>query len=192
MKAVFLGGSRKLSKLNEEVKRRLGSIMEGGFWVYVGDANGADKAFQKYFASHQYDRVLIYCVHGHHRNNLGRWQTKAVEPPSGARGFDYYAAKDIQMAADAAFGMMLWDGVSRGTLANIRNLLAHGKPVAVYLSPERRFRDLKHEAELEGLVSSKWALETTTPKTRRGSSQRELPLRNETRTKGTVHRKRVR
>jgi len=185
VKAVFVGGSRKLSRLNEEVRRRLGSIMKGGFWVYVGDANGADKALQRFFASHKYDRVLVYCVDGRYRNNLGNWQTKAVQPPAGARGFDYYAAKDIQMASDASFGMMLWDGVSRGTLANIRNLLARGKPVAIYLSSYRRFRDLKHETQLAELLSSKQPLERSA-RGGPGAPQRELPLRARRRNKGNA------
>ena len=190
MKAVFVGGSRKLSRLNEVIRRRLGSIMDGGLWVFVGDADGADKALQKFFASHRYDRVLVYCVEGRYRNNVGHWPTKAVQPQAGARGFDYYAAKDIQMASEASFGMMLWDGVSRGTLANIRNLLVHGKPVAVYLSPHRMFRDLKHETELAELLSSKLPLERPA-KVGRGALQWELPLRARGGTRATLPNKRL-
>lgn len=182
MKAVFVGGSRRLSRLGAEVRRRLSSIMDGGFWVYVGDANGADKALQQFFADHQYDRVLVYCVNGRYRNNLGHWQTRAVQPPVGARGFEYYAAKDIQMAADASFGMMLWDGVSRGTLANIQNLLAHGKPVAVYLSQLRRFRDLRRETDLTEVLPS--PQQPRTQKTGTGSPQQQIPLRTRGRNKG--------
>ena len=190
MKAVFLGGSRKLSRLNEVIRRRLESIMDGGLWVYVGDADGADKALQRFFASHRYDRVLVYCVEGRYRNNVGHWPTKAVQPPAGARGFDYYAAKDIQMASDASFGMMLWDGVSRGTLANIRNLLAHGKPVTIYLSSHRIFRDLKHETELAELLSSKRSLERPA-KVGRGALQRELPFVPGVGTRATLPNKRL-
>ena len=155
MKAVFVGGSRKLSRLNDQIRRRLDSIVKGGFWIYVGDANGADKALQRFFAERRYDRVVVYCVDGRYRNNLGQWQTRPVPAPEGSRGFDYYAAKDIQMAADASYGMMLWDGASRGTLTNIRNLLAHGKPVAVYLSRKRQFQDLKRATDLTMLLDAK-------------------------------------
>ena len=183
MKAVFVGGSRRLSKLSEEVRRRLTAIIEGGLWVYVGDANGADRAVQQFFADREYDRVLVYCVDGRYRNNLGHWDIKAVQPPSQARGFEYDAAKDIQMAADASYGMMLWDGFSRGTLANIRNLLAHRKPVAVYVSPRRQFRDLKGESDLAGLLSSILPGVRRT-KARTDSPQREIKLPTHSRTKG--------
>lgn len=176
MKSVFLGGSRRLSRLAEEVRRRLQTIMDRGLWVYVGDANGADHAFQAFLAEHGYDRVVVYCVEGKHRNNVGHWQTRAVTPPSNAKGFEYYASKDVQMAVDASYGLMLWDGISRGTLANIRNLLAHGKPVAVYLSPVKAFRDLRREAELGDLALPTPKAKRRPPKTHL-DTQRELPLR---------------
>ena len=80
------------------------------------------------------------------------------------------------MAVDASYGLMLWDGISRGTLANIRNLLAHGKPVAVYLSPVNAFRDLRREAELGDLALPTSKAKRRPPKTHL-DTQRELPLR---------------
>ena len=74
-----------------------------------------------------------------------------MDAPRGARGFDLYSVKDIQMAKDASYGFMLWDGKSRGTLENVRNLLAHGKPVAVYLGPARRFVSLRSTEDLDKL-----------------------------------------
>lgn len=155
MKAAFVGGSRRLSRLNDAIRQRLALIVQRRLWVYVGDANGADKALQQFFASHKYDRVVVYHVGHRHRNNVGHWQTRPVDPPAGARGFEYYAAKDIQMASDASYGLMLWDGVSRGTLANIRGLVTQGKPVAVYVSSQRRFQDVRREADLAELLASR-------------------------------------
>jgi hypothetical protein len=51
MTKVFIGGSRRLSQLNKDLKGRLDNIVERGFTVIVGDANGADKAVQRYLAS---------------------------------------------------------------------------------------------------------------------------------------------
>lgn len=48
MTKVFIAGSRQLSRLNAEVKRRIDTMIEKGFTVLVGDANGADKAVQRY------------------------------------------------------------------------------------------------------------------------------------------------
>jgi hypothetical protein len=52
------------------------------------------------------------------------------------------------MAKDASYGFMLWDGKSRGTLENVRNLLAQNKPVAVFIGPLRRIVSLRSPADL--------------------------------------------
>ena len=119
--------------------------------MFVGDANGADRALQAHLAGRGYERVVVYSVAGLLRNNVGRWQVRSVDAPRGARGFALYSAKDLQMANDASFGFMLWDGKSRGTLDNVRNLLAHGKPVAVHLGPASRFVSLKSTDDLSKL-----------------------------------------
>ena len=46
MTKVFIGGSRRVTRLNADVQRRIDKIIEQGFPILVGDANGADKAIQ--------------------------------------------------------------------------------------------------------------------------------------------------
>ena len=143
MKAVFLGGSRRLSRLNTAIRDRLDKIMARGLTIYIGDANGADKAMQRYLADAHYSRVIVFAVSAHLRNNLGNWEVQLVTPPSRAKGAEIFAAKDRVMGERATAGLMLWDGKSRGTLANIHALLADGKPVALYYAPKRRFLSLR-------------------------------------------------
>ena len=57
------------------------------------------------------------------------------------------------MAGDAECGFMLWDGKSKGTLFNIRRLLAAGKPVVVYLAADHACHTIRCEAELAILVA---------------------------------------
>jgi adenine-specific DNA-methyltransferase len=151
MKTVFLGGSRRISKLTEVIRRELDQLMESGTAVVVGDANGADRALQQHFADRGYGKVVVYAVRGAPRNNVGGWSVRAVDAPKGARGFELYSLKDVQMACDACSGFMLWDGKSRGTVENIRRLLESGKPVAVYLSSARRILDLRSRDDLGAL-----------------------------------------
>src|SRR5271167_3478082 len=123
MQYVFVAGSRALSRLNSQVRERLDNIMERKFSVLIGDANGADKAVQQYLAERGYRQVRVYCMETC-RNNIGEWR---ICPHSGAPGSKrdryYYGIKDADMAKDATCGFMVWDGVSKGTLANIINLL---------------------------------------------------------------------
>lgn len=152
MTKVFIGGSRRVSRLNVEVQRRVDRIIEQGFAVLVGDANGADKAIQKYLQSRGYEKVEVFCTGGECRNNLGNWPVRAVAAPQGRRDFGYYAVKDERMAEEASVGLMIWDGKSVGTLTNAARLLRQNKKVVVYAVPAKRFLTLRDEAEWEQLV----------------------------------------
>ncbi len=148
MEAVFLGGSRRIGRLSERMRAKLDELVDRGLWIVIGDANGADRALQQHLADKGYERVIVYAVTVLPRNNVGHWKVRSVEAPKGARGFDFYSVKDMQMAKDASYGLMLWDGKSRGTLENVLNLLAQGKPVAVHLGPVHRFVSLRSPADL--------------------------------------------
>ena len=55
-----------------------------------------------------------------YRNNVGNRPTREVAAPRGAKGFDYYSLKDRAMAETAEYGLMLWDGKSKGTARSFR------------------------------------------------------------------------
>jgi hypothetical protein len=87
------------------------------------------------------------------RNNIGNWPTRAVSADNpGRRDFAYYSTKDRVMTDEADYGLMLWDGESRGTLTSIVDLVARGKPVAVYFAPKKTFYTLRDSSELEMLL----------------------------------------
>lgn len=153
MTKVFLGGSRRVSRLNKDVERRLDNIIDKGFAVVVGDANGADKAMQEYLCSRHYQDVMVFCMEGFCRNNLGNWLTQNVKAPdSTRRDFAYYSTKDRAMANEADYGFMLWDGRSRGTLSNMVDLVRQGKTVLVYVAPTKSFSTLQRFDHLSDLV----------------------------------------
>ena len=153
MTKVFIGGSRRVTRLNADVQRRIDKIIEQGFPILVGDANGADKAVQTYLRSRRYNKVDVFCTAGDCRNNVGDWPIRTVPAPAGSRGFDYYAGKDDRMAEEASVGLMVWDGKSVGTLMNMARLLRRGKRVVVYIVPDKRFVTLSNRADWERLVS---------------------------------------
>jgi hypothetical protein len=127
-------------------------MVEKGFQILVGDANGADKAVQRYLVSKEYPNVLVHCMEGHCRNNLGLWPTRAVLAPNGAKGFEYYSLKDRTMAEAAEYGFMLWDGKSRGTINNVVNLTRLNKVVVVYLAPSKSFQTVRSFEDLKDLL----------------------------------------
>jgi hypothetical protein len=152
MTRVFIGGSRHLSRLNADVQLRINTMISRGFAILIGDANGADKAVQRYLTEKSYRNVTVYCMASACRNNVGSWPTRSVAPPPGARGFSYYAAKDRAMAEDATHGLMLWDGESKGTLNNVINLARQEKPVVVFFAPAKAFCTIRTPDDVIDLV----------------------------------------
>lgn len=57
------------------------------------------------------------------------------------------------MAEEADYGFMLWDGLSKGTLNNILNLLERGKKVVVYHSPNGDCKTLRQIPDLLPLLA---------------------------------------
>ena len=151
MKKVFIGGSRRISKLNDQIRSKLAEIVDRELEVLIGDASGADRAVQAQLAAWKYPRVSVFFVGQKPRNNVGRWPLSHVETPKGLKGFDFFSAKDKRMAREADCGLMLWDGASRGTLANVVNLVSEEKPVAVYVAKRRRFMNARTPADIDTL-----------------------------------------
>lgn len=139
MKKVFIGGSIKMGRLNDVVRERIQNIINEELGICVGDANGADKAVQKYLAEQDYRNVEVFCTGLKCRNNIGEWQLRQIESARQQRDFEFYTAKDVAMSKEADFGLMLWDGKSVGTLNNVLNLVDRGKKVVVYFAPEKGF-----------------------------------------------------
>lgn len=152
MMSVFIGGSRRLGRVNAEIAVRLDNIIQKGLRVIVGDANGFDRAAQQYFADHGYRSVVVYCTNGQCRNNVGNWPKQAVEFRGGSGGIEFYTAKDDAMLRDATFGLFAWDGKSKGTLRNIRKMAEQGKPSAVYLSTVSRFATIRNVDQMSNLT----------------------------------------
>jgi hypothetical protein len=142
--SVFIGGSRRLGRMNAELAHRLDNIIQKHLRVLVGDANGFDRAAQAYLAEHGYNAVVVYCTAGECRNNVGGWPQHAVEYQGRDRGLEFYTAKDDAMAQDADYGLFAWDGKSKGTLRNIRKMAEQGKPSAVYVSPFKKFVNVRN------------------------------------------------
>lgn len=137
MNTIFIGGSRHVSRLPAEVKKRLDNVVASGHQVIVGDANGADKAVQKHFSDARYTHVTVYCSGEAPRNNLGSWPIHNVDVPKGTKGFQFYAAKDREMAREADFGLMIWDGKSPGTVLNVLRLIQTGKISVLFNVPDK-------------------------------------------------------
>lgn len=122
---VFVSGSISIKELPQIAVEKLDSIMAHNFTVLVGDANGVDKLIQSYLKQKSYPNVCVYYAGNRIRNNLAHWNV--VNVPSNLTGRALYTEKDRKMALDSDYGMMIWDGKSKGTKANIDEMSKYGK-----------------------------------------------------------------
>ena len=154
MTTVFISGSRMISRLNDLVCGRLQNMIDQDFRIIVGDANGADKALQGFLAAARYENVIVYCAGSICRNNLGNWRVKKIQVDPKFRGRDFYAQKDKEMALEADYGFVLWDGKSAGSICNVIELLKQQKPAAIFLSSEKRIVSVSHLQDVQIILKS--------------------------------------
>ena len=57
------------------------------------------------------------------------------------------------MVDEADYGLMLWDGKSRGTLRSIIDLVRHSKPVIAYVAPANSFYTLRQSDDIAEMLS---------------------------------------
>ena len=153
MTSVFVGGSRRLGRVNAELARRLDNIIDRNLCVLVGDANGFDRATQQYCADNDYREVVVYCTQGQYRNNVGDWPIHAVPYNGRDRGREFYTAKDDAMLRDADYGLFAWDGKSKGTLRNVQKMAERLRPCLVYISSARKVVTVRDTEGWESLAS---------------------------------------
>lgn len=155
MTKMFIGGSRRVSRLNGQVRERLDDMMGKGYSIIVGDANGADRALQEYLHGKNYRDVEVFCSEGFCRNNVGSWRQQDIPTGRSRRDAQFYSAKDRAMAKEATCGFMLWDGKSVGTLINLYRLLSLGKNAAVYSVPDGSMTEFRNHIEWEEFLQSR-------------------------------------
>jgi hypothetical protein len=101
MKAL-VSGSRSIGKLPDSAIKKIDSLMDRNCAIVTGDAEGAETEIQKYLLKKNYDNVIVYS-----------------------------AGEESAMADDADCALMLWDGVSIGTLNVIKAMKNRNKRCCV-------------------------------------------------------------
>jgi hypothetical protein len=153
MTKIFIAGSMSIKHLDSKVKSRIDNIIDAGFTVLVGDADGVDFAVQMYLHQRDVNRVIVYCSGAEPRRNVGDWPVRRVQVKharSGSRAF--FTAKDVEMAKTADFGLMIWDAKSVGTLRNVIELLCRNKKSVVFINTAKQFRTIGEVSQLENLM----------------------------------------
>lgn len=150
---VFVAGSMNIKHLAPQFKERLDNVLDSGFEVLVGDADGADTSIQQHVFERGGARTRVFCSGASPRNNVGDWPVESVttQHAEGSRAF--FTAKDLRMAEVADFGLMIWDAKSTGTLSNVLELLARRKKSVVFVNKVKAFRNVGTAEQLEELLT---------------------------------------
>ena len=130
---VFISGSISIKKIPLIAIKKIDNIIEKGYFILIGDANGIDSCVQKYLEKKNYSKVTVYYAGEKIRNNFGKWKTKNIKSVKNEKGRDLYTLKDIQMSNDADYGLKIWDGESRGTINNIKMMKQQNKKFFVVM-----------------------------------------------------------
>ncbi|MCL2099204.1 MAG: hypothetical protein FWH24_02050, partial [Oscillospiraceae bacterium] len=89
-------------------------------------------------------QVCVFASNGKARNNIGNWEIKNVAVDNNIKDFNFYSAKDLEMAKEADYGFMIWNGESKGTFNNILNLLNLNKELIIYYTVSKKFYTIKN------------------------------------------------
>lgn len=153
MTTVFIAGSISISRLHEKVIDRISKIVSSDFDVVVGDADGADTSIQECLHKYRAGKVTVYCTGDFPRNNVAKWPIHKVVSNAKAGTRAYFTAKDVEMARDSDYGLMVWDCKSTGTLSNVIELLRGRKKSVVFVNKNKDFMNVSDVDGLERLVA---------------------------------------
>ena len=153
MTTVFIAGSISISRLHEKVQERIGKIVSSDLDVVVGDADGADTSIQKCLHDYQAEKVTVYCTGDLPRNNVADWPVHNVYSKAKVGSRAYFIAKDLEMARESDYGLMIWDSKSTGTLSNIIELLREKKKSVVFVNKSGDFVNVSDKNGLDHLLT---------------------------------------
>lgn len=145
---IVLGGSRHIHAIPEELTNLLQEWLDQGANFLVGDAPGADSAFQLILKKLKALNVTIYSSAGYVRNNFGQWPHRNVESGLKSKSHAVHAFKDRVMTSEADLGLMLWDCQSAGTLSNVIDMVESGKSCKVWVSLDSDLYSFDNEISL--------------------------------------------
>ena len=122
-KKVFISGSISIKRLPKEALKSIDKIISKKFEILVGDAKGVDSLVQRYCASRGYYNVKVYSIYDAPRNKISdKFRFEKVEVSESVRRkreSERQRAKDQAMTRDCDYCLVIWNGKSKGSYANI-------------------------------------------------------------------------
>jgi len=122
-KKVFISGSISIKRLPKEALKSIDKIISKKFEILVGDARGVDSLVQEYCDSRGYHNVTVYSIYDIPRNKISdKFKFKKIGMDKSVRRkreSERQQAKDQAMTKDCDYCLVIWNGKSKGSYANI-------------------------------------------------------------------------
>jgi hypothetical protein len=138
---VFISGSIAIKKLPKKVEKSILKIIDKNLEILVGDANGVDSLIQDFCKKNQYFNVKIYTI-----NSIPRYKAdekfnifKVDVSNKIKRNRQRQQEKDKQMTLDSDYSLIIWNGKSKGSYANIIRAIEKKQKLKVYLTEKNDF-----------------------------------------------------
>lgn len=132
--SVFISGSIAIKKLPSQVRESIQTMIDKQMTILVGDAPGIDTLVQDLCNKQEYTNVIVYTITSSPRYKANQdFQEKSIfvnQEIKKERERQTY--KDKAMSEDSTFSLVIWDGSSKGSYANILRALESHKKVKVY------------------------------------------------------------
>lgn len=120
-RTIFLGGSKTVCQLDDDVKKHLVRYMNLGYDFLIGDCTNVDCVMQKFLAENDYKNVTVYYSGERAKLNLGAWQEKHIFVGNN-KGCDLFKRKGEQMAVDCDQAFIVLHGQTHEILETIERM----------------------------------------------------------------------
>lgn len=134
MNKVFISGSISIKELPKQVIGSIQTIISRNMTILVGDAPGIDSLVQNFCNKNNYLNVIVYTITSIPRYKANQeFQEKRISVNQDTKSIrKRQTYKDEAMSEDSNYSLVIWDGSSKGSYANIIRALKSKKLVKIY------------------------------------------------------------
>lgn len=156
---VFMCGSISIKEIPPEAKKRIDNIIAKRYEILVGDADGIDYEIQKYCRDKKYFKLTIYIV-GDKARKIATSEFMAKQIKKDSNKIEYVQnsnkkqsererqwIKDKAMMDDCDYGLIIWDGESKGSYKNLLYMIDSKKKFYLYIDGKKIQNKTKENIE---------------------------------------------
>lgn len=160
---VFICGSISIKEIPPEAEKIIDKIIAQRYEILVGDANGIDYKIQEYCRDKKYFKLTIYIVGDKPRKiATNEFTAKQIKKDSNEIEYvpieeensnkkpserDKQWIKDKAMIDDCDYGLIIWNGESKGSYKNLLYMIDSKKEFHLYIDGKKIQNKTKENIE---------------------------------------------